>query len=151
MRQKGKDCSILLYGKDGGIRQELKVPKLQRSDPVSLCRGGLRQSLRYNYKISGTVVTDPHKTHQALERALGATQNEFGSAAVIRMTLFRGDGCTSGDPRHGMFLYKLNIRGFSMDAGIPAKEQGTFAAVRDKIPYLKERTWCHDGGVHAGV
>ena len=41
-------------------------------------------------------------------------------------------------PRREMFLIKLNIRGFSMDAGIPAKERGTFAAVRDKIPYLKE-------------
>ena len=60
--EKEEDCSILLYGKDGGIRQELKVPE-------SCCRGAIRsvfvaglkaESLRYNYKISGTVVTDPY-------------------------------------------------------------------------------------------
>lgn len=55
------------------------------------------------------------------------------------MTLFRGGRMYIRRSRaHEMFLYKLNIRGFSMDAGIPAKERGTFAAVRDKIPYLKE-------------
>ena len=33
--EKEEDCSILLYGKDGGIRQELKVPE-------SCCRGAIR-------------------------------------------------------------------------------------------------------------
>ena len=91
--EKEEDCSILLYGKDGGIRQELKVPE-------SCCRGAIRsvfvaglkaESLRYNYKISGTVVTDPYANRIiGVGETQGALRMSSGSAVVIRMTLFRG-------------------------------------------------------------
>lgn len=35
-------------------------------------------------------------------------------------------------------MYKLHVRGFSMDAGIRGHKKGTFAAVEERIPYLKE-------------
>lgn len=142
--EKEEDCSILLYGKDGGIRQELKVPE-------SCCRGAIRsvfvaglkaESLRYNYKISGTVVTDPYAKRiigRERWRDAGRVKNEFRVCGGYSDDTFSwGTDVHPEIPRHEMFLYKLNIRGFSMDAGIPAKERGTFAAVRDKIPYLKE-------------
>ena len=142
--EKEEDCSILLYGKDGGIRQELKVPE-------SCCRGAIRsvfvaglkaESLRYNYKISGTVVTDPYANRiigRERWRDAGRVKNEFRVCGGYSDDTFSwGTDVHPEIPRHEMFLYKLNIRGFSMDAGIPAKERGTFAAVRDKIPYLKE-------------
>ena len=80
--EKEEDCSILLYGKDGGIRKELKVPE-------SCCRGAIRsvfvaglkaESLRYNYKISGTVVTDPYAKRiigRERWRDAGRVKNEF--------------------------------------------------------------------------
>lgn len=37
-----------------------------------------------------------------------------------------------------MVIYKLHVRGFSMDGGARGRKRGTFAAVADKIPYLKE-------------
>lgn len=142
--EKEEDCSILLYGKDGGIRQELKVPE-------SCCRGAIRsvfvaglkaESLRYNYKISGTVVTDPYANRiigRERWRDAGRVKNEFRVCGGYSDDTFSwGTDVHPEIPRQEMFLYKLNIRGFSMDAGIPAKERGTFAAVRDKIPYLKE-------------
>ena len=142
--EKEEDCSILLYGKDGGIRQELKVPE-------SCCRGAIRsvfvaglkaESLHYNYKISGKVVTDPYANRiigRERWRDAGRVKNEFGVCGGFSDDTFSwGTDVHPEIPRHEMFLYKLNIRGFSMDAGIPAKERGTFAAVRDKIPYLRE-------------
>ncbi|WP_036486338.1 glycogen debranching protein GlgX [Myxosarcina sp. GI1] len=37
-------------------------------------------------------------------------------------------------------IYEMHVRSFTRDAssGVPAKHQGTFAGIRDKIPYLKE-------------
>ena len=40
-------------------------------------------------------------------------------------------------PRSQMVMYKLHVRGFSMDAGVRGKKRGTFAAVQEKISYLK--------------
>ena len=34
-------------------------------------------------------------------------------------------------------MYKLHVRGFSMDSGKKGKMRGTFAAVEERIPYLK--------------
>lgn len=102
--EKEEDCSILLYGKDGGIRQELKVPE-------SCCRGAIRsvfvaglkaESLRYNYKISGTVVTDPYAKRiigRERWRDAGRVKNEFRVCGGYSDDTFSwGDGCTSGDP-----------------------------------------------------
>ena len=37
-------------------------------------------------------------------------------------------------------IYEMHVRSFTRDvsSGVPAKHQGTFAGIRDKIPYLKE-------------
>ena len=40
-------------------------------------------------------------------------------------------------PKNEMVMYKLHVRGFSMDSGKKGKMRGTFAAVEERIPYLK--------------
>ena len=37
-----------------------------------------------------------------------------------------------------MIMYKLHVRGFTMGNKTAGKTKGTFAAVRNKIPYLKD-------------
>jgi len=45
-------------------------------------------------------------------------------------------------PRHAhdLVVYELHVRGFTMasSSGVPAGRRGTFAGLRDKIPYLQE-------------
>ena len=48
-----------------------------------------------------------------------------------------GDHCLELS-RTDMVLYKLHVRGFTKDGGVTGRNKGTFAAVTEKIPYLKE-------------
>ena len=138
--EKEEDCSILLYGKDGGIRKELKVPE-------SCCRGAIRsvfvaglkaESLRYNYKISGTVVTDPYAKRiigRERWRDAGRVKNEFRVCGGYSDDTFSwGTDVHPEIPRHEMFLYKLNIRGFSMDAGILQRSGGLLRGCAIRFP-----------------
>ena len=45
--------------------------------------------------------------------------------------------CCPEIPKNEMVMYKLHVRGFSMDSGKKGKMRGTFAAVEERIPYLK--------------
>lgn len=142
--EKEDDCSILLYGKNHELLETLKVPK-------EYCMGSVRsvsvtgistKHLMYNYEINGKVMTDVYA-----ERIVGREKWNDGTRADHDYMIYGGyepQEFSWGEdhypevPRHNMFMYKLHVRGFSMDAGIRGKERGTFRAVRDKIPYLKE-------------
>lgn len=142
--EKEDACRILFYGKMQEVIAEIEVP-------AQYCRGAIRsvcvmgmspRHLRYNYEINGTVITDPYAN-----RIVGREKwNDVGREAVDYQVC---GGCEAAEfdwgedaapevPRHEMVLYKLHVRGFSMDAGIRGKTRGTFAAIRQRIPYLKE-------------
>lgn len=141
--EKEDECELLLYGKELQVTEEIAIPaKYCRGAIRSICIEGLpAEKLKYNYRINGKVVTDPYAS-----RIVGRERwNDPARAKVSYQTCC---GCASVDfdwqgdvppevPRHEMVMYKLNIRGFSMDAGIRGKIRGTFAAVKDKIPYFK--------------
>lgn len=41
-------------------------------------------------------------------------------------------------PIQDLIIYELHVRGFTKDASSGVKNPGTFAGIREKIPYLKE-------------
>ncbi len=138
------ECSLLLYEKGQEITEEIAIPAAYCRGAVrSFCLGQIEEKkLRYNYRIDGKIVTDPYAT-----RIIGREKwNDAGRAALAYQVC---GGCASADfdwgedqapevPRREMVMYKLHVRGFTMDAGIRGKNRGTFAAVRERIPYLKE-------------
>lgn len=48
------------------------------------------------------------------------------------------DDMPLGIPYHESILYHIHMRGFTMHASSGVKNRGTFAGLREKIPYLKE-------------
>ncbi len=141
--EKEQTCAILLYSANG---QKTRIPV-----PDAYCIGALRsvgirglkwKKLHYNYEIDGKVVFDQH-ARKVIGREkwadAGRLKEHHPVYAGFDFTEF--DWC--GDrfpeiPREQMVMYKLNVRSFTMDAGLAGKKKGTFAGVMEKIPYLKE-------------
>ncbi len=142
--EKEDDCAILFYDRKTGKETEVKVPP-------EYCLGSIRSvqiegidwnNYNYNYIKNGTVLTDPYarkivgrERWRDGERA----QNDYKVCAAIEE-----DSFDWRDDRHpevakaDMIMYKLHVRGFTMDGGARGKDKGTFAGVTAKIPYLKE-------------
>lgn len=141
--EKEDTCAILFYGKEDQIIERIEVPG-------EYCRGSIRsvaveglspKRLRYNYEINGVVQTDVYagkiigrERFADLERK----SQRFAVCGGIADSTFDWEGDVAPEvPRSQMVMYKLHVRGFSMDAGVRGKKRGTFAAVQKKISYLK--------------
>ncbi len=141
--EKEEECAILLYGSRGELRERIPVPdRFCRGAVRSICVHGLTERhLRYSYEISGRVVTDPYAN-----RIYGRERWNDPLRHSGKRTICGGHTSAPFDwkddvmpevARRDMVMYKLHVRGFSMDAGLRGRERGTFLAVRERIPYLK--------------
>lgn len=141
--EKEDKCKIIFYGKNQEITDTVEVP-------AKYCRGAIRsvritgksiRHLRYNYEINGEIVTDPYAN-----RIIGRERWADKRREECRYRICGGYTPSEFDwqedtapevPRSRMLMYKLHVRGFSMDAGVRGRTKGTFAEVRERIPYLK--------------
>ena len=142
--EKEDECYLLFYDDKNNIVKRIQAPG-------QFCMGSVRsvfvegisgKHLRYNYEINGEVKQDAYA-----DRILGREKwNDAGRSNRDFMIYcgkadqnFDWEGDTFPEiAKSSMVMYKLHVRGFSMDAGIRGKTKGTFAAVREKIPYIKK-------------
>lgn len=142
--EKEDPCRIVLISKTTQKKEYIDVP-------AEFCMGSLRsvavsginpQDYNYLYEINGKEQLDPYA------RVI-VGREKWNDPAREKKTskLFGGFDTTSfawgadKSPeilKSQMVMYKLHVRGFSMAAKSAAKTRGTFAAVRNKIPYLKD-------------
>lgn len=142
--EKEDECKVLFYGKKQELVAEVPVPERYCRGAIrSICIGGIAKGkLKYNYEINGKVVTDPYANRIVGREKWNDPGRETEDYQIYGgyadRTFDWGDDIQPEVPRHKMVMYKLNVRGFSMDAGIRGKSRGTFRAVKERIPYLKE-------------
>lgn len=138
------DCFLLLYNDKGSVVSRIEAPKEYCIGSVrSICLHGMKEKqLRYNYEINGEVVIDTYAG-----KIFGREKWNDAARAAVNYQIYSGIETEEFDwegdkfpevPKNQMFIYKLHVRGFSMDAGIRGKEKGTFAAIKNKLSYLKE-------------
>ncbi len=141
--EKEQKCAILLYTAND---HEIRIPV-----PDEYCIGALRsvgirglkwKKINYNYEIDGKIIFDQH-AHKVIGREKWADPGRLGTNHTVRAGFDFAGFDWAGDrfpeiPREEMVMYKLNVRSFTMDAGLTGKKKGTFAGVMEKIPYLKE-------------
>lgn len=141
--EKEQKCAILLYTAND---HEIRIPV-----PDEYCIGALRsvgiqglkwKKMYYNYEIDGKVLFDQH-ARKVIGREKWADVMRLKENYPIRAGFDFVEFDWHGDrfpeiPREQMVMYKLNVRSFTMDAGLAGKKKGTFAGVMEKIPYLKE-------------
>lgn len=143
--KKEAECAVLLY--------QIKTKKIIRLGvSPDYCIGSLRSvlvkgldtaSCYYNYEIDGQMFVDPYAERiKGREHWYDTTSGEIRQAQVWGG--FSGNDFSWGNdrvpeiPKEEMVLYKLHVRGFTMDGGVPGKRKGTFAGVKERLPYLKE-------------
>lgn len=141
--EKEQKCAILLYTAND---HEIRIPV-----PDEYCIGALRsvgirglkwKKMNYNYEIDGKILFDQH-ARKVIGREKWADTRRLGENHQVRAGFDFAGFAWDGDrfpevPRQEMVMYKLNVRAFTMDAGMAGKKKGTFAGVMEKIPYLKE-------------
>lgn len=142
--EKEDKCEIVLL--DPKSRQKIKIPAKDE-----YCRGSLRSiavwdvdmdRMLYYYEINGKQVLDPYAPAIAGREVWNDPAREKRQYRVygcMEAGLYAWDGDKNPEiPRQDMIMYKLHVRGFTMD--LPKKDSaaGTFLALEKKLPYLKK-------------
>jgi len=137
-------CRVILVSKETQERVYIDVPE-------DFCMGSLRSVLimginpkeyNYLYEINGNEILDPYtrvvvgrekwndltRKNNKKQLLSGFAQEEFAWGEDKFPEILKSQ----------MIMYKLHVRGFSMGMKASEKTKGTFVAVKNKIPYLKD-------------
>ncbi len=138
--EKEDDCSVVLLNNGKEVVGKIEVPK-------EYCMGSLRSvavenlktdELLYMFEVNGKRVLDPY-AHRIVGREIWNDEKRMPDAvygAFVLSGFAWGDDLSPEIDRSQMIMYKLHVRGFSMDAK-PSTTNGTFQAVSARIPYLQ--------------
>ena len=137
-----RDCSLLLY-KKGSAKIEQEIPFTEEMRFGDVCAVRISQfpvdTYEYNYQIDGKVVQDPYAVQLTGREHWGERPEEGKEVRCVPET---GHFSWKGDrplklPYEECILYTTHVRGFTMDPSAKVRHPGTFAGIREKIPYLK--------------
>lgn len=140
--EKEDRCFVVLINKKDGSRERIEVPE-------EYCLGSLRsiqiyrlntEDYVYYYEINGEVIMDPYARRVVGREIWNNAERKdrgyevFGGFAKEKFD-WKEDKAPE-IPRGDMFLYKLHVRGFTMDGG--GRNPGTFKALMNRIGYLQK-------------
>ncbi len=141
--EKEDQCAVVLVEKNGDAVRRIEVPE-------EYCLGSLRsiavknltvEEYVYYFEINGKRVMDPYARgimgrYQWNDLSRKKNRYEvFGE--FIPDTFEWGKDRAPEVSRARMVMYKLHVRGFTMDSGTKSTP-GTFRALINRIPYLKK-------------
>lgn len=138
-----KSCNLILYPKGSDEpAEELEFTKdMQFGDiyAMQIC-GFPMEKYEYNYRIDGVVMPDPYARYISGSETWGECPKEghkLRSGVHFENFSWQGDRplCL---PYEDCVLYVTHPRGFTMDPSSRVRHPGTFAGIKEKIPYLKK-------------
>ena len=133
-------CAVILYDRSLKVAGRVEAP-------AAFCRGAVRSvyihglkadHLLYNYEINGEIVPDPYASKIAGREKWDDERRaecDFLVCGSFEEKEYEWQSaCCPEIPKNEMVMYKLHVRGFSMDSGKKGKMRGTFAAVEGSLP-----------------
>lgn len=81
---------------------------------------------------------DPYAQAVAGQQVWGKKRTRTYHAKVVRDTFDWGVQPQSSREMSDLIIYELHVRGFTQHPSSGVKHPGTFAGLKEKIPYLKE-------------
>lgn len=109
------------------------------------------EEFEYAYRVDGpydpkkgllfdkkNVLLDPYAKAVAGQRVWGEPQKGPYHARVVQNNFDWGDAPQSKKPLSDLIIYELHVRGFTRHESSGVQHKGTFAGLREKIPYLKK-------------
>ena len=126
----GSRAALIILDENG--EQELlriDLPEEEREGDVASCFVAWPGTFKngYYYEIGSEKFLDPY----AARIADGAC---FAESARFDW----GEERSPKIPMHELLIYKLHVRGFTMDPRSKVRDKGTFKGIIHKIPYIKE-------------
>ena len=134
---------LLIYGKASekgrAMIASIPFPESGRIGKIICMKvEGLPDSFAYNFLIDGRVQTDSHAKYVLGREKFGKRTKE-GCCGLCYKDSFEWEGDRPLlIPMEDTVLYRLHVRGFTKHTSSQVEAKGTFAGIREKIPYLKE-------------
>ena len=152
--QHGTSCELLLFHEgEEEPYAVLPFPEAYRiGDVYSMIVFDLDiTEFEYAYRVDGPnrpkkghifdrkkVLLDPYARAVTRQREWGEKTTGAYHARVVRDSFDWGDMPQSNRPLNDLIIYELHVRGFTQHASSGVAHPGTFAGLKEKIPYLKE-------------
>lgn len=150
----GTSCELLLFHK-GEEEPYAVLPfpeEYKIGDVYSMIVFDLNiEDFEYAYRIDGpydpkkgllfdknAILLDPYAKAVAGQRIWGEKKIGSYHARVVKDTFDWGDMPQSTREMSDLVIYELHVRGFTQHTSSGVTHRGTFAGLREKIPYLKE-------------
>ena len=150
----GKHCELLLFHENGTepyavlpFPEEYKI-----GDVYSMIVFDLKvEDFEYAYRVDGPyypekgllfdkqkVLLDPYARAVTRQRLWGSKKEGNYHARVVNDVFDWGDMPQSTREMSDLVIYELHVRGFTQHPSSGVEHRGTFAGLKEKIPYLKE-------------
>ncbi|MCR5294980.1 MAG: hypothetical protein K6E30_07390 [Lachnospiraceae bacterium] len=126
----GADASLVLVEKGSGeIIQKIGLPEEERMGDIASvyipCGGSFEYG--YYYEIEGKKELDPY-----------AARIADGLCFVDSERFNWGEARKPQIPLEDLLIYKLHVRGFTMDPKSGVRDKGTFRGLLHKLPYIRD-------------
>lgn len=142
----GAEASLILYHK-GSAHPQKEIPFSEEHRTGKVCTllvSGLdTEKFEYNFRIDGKIVQDPYahgiRGREHFGTAYPKEEEHKVRCTFLPETEYDWEGDHPLDlPYHETILYKLHVRGYTKQQKLPQKLKGTFAGLKEMIPYWKE-------------
>ncbi len=150
----GTSCELLLFRRgENEPFAVLPFPEAYKiGDVYSMIVFGLNiEDFEYAYRIDGpwapekgmrfdknTILLDPYARAVTGQKEWGKQQESCYRARVVNDQFDWGDMPQSKREMSDLVIYELHVRGFTKHESSGVEHKGTFAGLKEKIPYLKE-------------
>ncbi len=150
----GTSCELLLYHRgEPEPYAVLPFPEAYKiGDVYSMIVFGLNiEDFEYAYRVDGpwepakglrfdrrNVLLDPYARAVTGQEIWGLKQEKDYRARVVRDVFNWGDMPQSKREMSDLVIYELHVRGFTNHPSSGVRNPGTFAGLKEKIPYLKD-------------
>lgn len=136
------EVKLLVYEnrghKKGKMLAELPFPKTGRTGKLICMKiDGLPEEFAYNFQIDDKVETDSYAGYILDRRQFGKAGQQESSALFYADSFDWENDSPLKLPMEDTILYRLHVRGFTKHASSGVEARGTFAGIKEKIPYLK--------------
>ncbi len=139
----GGKAALLLYSKSGG--DTVEIPMAEDEDRTGIYGVGLKNldwaAYDYCFALDGVPGLDPYARRVVGREDWGDRKREESAlrCGFPENTAFSWtDDRLPRIPKEEMVMYKLHVRGFSMQAKLAEEERGTFRALERKLSYFQE-------------
>lgn len=136
-----KHCSVILYSK-GTMNVVAEIPfskEMWYGNVCTMCIDGINlNNFDYNYRVDNKVITDPYAMIINGGNVFGQNDAKKKTSAVYVDRFDWEDDKKPMTEFSDSFIYRLHVRGFTMNRYSKVRKKGTFAGIVEKIEYLKE-------------